>query len=162
MRMALELGYSRLEAAAVMAACPTSHADDAWRSNEPPPIASMTPEQALQLLCLHQKSVRQSWEQPHRRRRRGESEEVYLARLRAMYAAEKAREAEALAVARAIRAEDGGGGGKAPPLPALPALPDLGQVTGWSKAKGGARHNPDVALFGGWRIADMEKRQRET
>jgi hypothetical protein len=156
MRLALETGYSRIEAAAVMAACPSSHADDAWRSNEPPPIAPMTPEQALQLLYLHEKSVRQSWEQPHRRRRRGESEEVYLARLRAMYAAEKAREAEALAVARAIRAEDGGGGGGKPPP--LPALPELGQVTGWSKAKGGARHNPDVALFGGWRMAEMKKK----
>ena len=156
MRLALETGYSRIEAAAVMAACPSSHADDAWRSNEPPPIAPMTADQALQLLYLHEKSVRQSWEQPHRRRRRGESEEVYLARLRAMYAAEKAREAEALAVARAIRAEDGGGGGGKPPP--LPALPELGQVTGWSKAKGGARHNPEVALFGGWRMGEMKKK----
>ena len=37
-------------------------------------------------------------------------------------------------------------------------MPDLAQVTGWSRAdpeKGG--HDPDTALFGGWRIEDMQR-----
>ena len=37
------------------------------------------------------------------------------------------------------------------------ALPDLAQVTGWSRAdpeKGG--HDPDTALFGGWRIEQLD------
>ena len=41
-------------------------------------------------------------------------------------------------------------------------LPDLAQVTGWSRAdpeKGG--HDPDRALFGGWRIEDMERPRGE-
>lgn len=144
-RLALEMGYDRLEMAAIEAALPESHADDAWRQNDPPPIPPMSPHQALQLLYLHEKSVRQSWEQPHRRPRRGECREVYLWRLRAMWSAEKAREADAEAVRRAIETE-----GSAPP-PELPPLPALEQVREWSRASGRPAHDPDVALFGGWR-----------
>jgi hypothetical protein len=154
-RLALEMGYTRLEAAALMAAAPQSHADDAWRDNDPPPIPPMSPDQALQLLFLHEKSVHQSWEQPHRRRRRGESDETYRVRLMAMWAAEKAREAEDEAVRRAIELDE-----KSPPPP-LPPLPALDQVGGWSKAKGGPAHDPGVALFGGWRLEQMERKLRE-
>ena len=43
------------------------------------------------------------------------------------------------------------------------ALPDLAQVTGWSRADlAKAAHHPERALFGGWRIEDMEgKRKKE-
>ena len=103
MRLALAMGYERLEAAMLMAASPQSHADDGWRRNDPPPIPPLTAGQALQLLCLHEKSVRQSWDQPHRRKRRGEPWETYTERLRAMWTAEKAREAEDAALALAAR-----------------------------------------------------------
>ena len=148
-RLALAEGYERLEAAAIAAGLPGSHRDDAWRRNDPPAIPPMTADQALQLLYLHEKSVHQGWETPHRRRRRGESDDLYRERLRAMWTAEKARGAEREAVRSAIEREE-----EAPP--ALPPLPDLAQVTGWSKAKGGAPHVAGVALFGGWRIKEME------
>jgi hypothetical protein len=160
-RLALEMGYSRLEAAALMAALPQSHEDDQWRHNSPPPIPPMSPDQALQLLFLHEKSVRQGWEKPHRRRRRGESDAVYTKRLGAMWGAEKAREAEDAALRRAAQYEETGDWrfeAEAPPLP----LPPLHLVTGWSRADPEKKpHDPDVALFGGWRIADMRRKAAE-
>ncbi|MBV8687068.1 MAG: hypothetical protein JOZ90_06080 [Alphaproteobacteria bacterium] len=154
-RLALEMGYDRLETAAIAAATPDSHADDAWRLNAAAPIPPMTTSQAIQLLYLHQKGVRLGWEQPHRRRRRGESEETYRARLQAMTAVEEAREREDSAVRRAVER-----GWDSPPPP-LPALPALDQVTGWSGASGRPPRHPQVALFGGWRIADMEASRGE-
>jgi len=156
-RLALEMGYERLEAAAVAAGLPASHADDAWRRNDPPPIPPLTADQALHLLTLHEKSVRQSWEQPHRRRRRGESDATYGLRLQTMWLAEKAREAEREAVRRAAEREPAA---EAPP-PELPPLPALDQVQGWSKASGKPPHHEGRALFGGWRIADMEAALRK-
>jgi hypothetical protein len=153
MRLALEMGYERLEMAALMAAAAESHADDAWRENDPPPIPPMTPNQALQLLFLHEKSVRQGWERPHWRRRRGESDDTYRARLCAMWTAEKAREAEREAVRRAIELDEA----EAPP-PELPPLPALDQVGGWSKASGRPPYHEGVALFGGWRIKDIPRK----
>jgi hypothetical protein len=153
-RLALEQGYRRLEAAALAAALPQSHSDDAWRCNDPPPIPPMSADQALQLLYLHEKSVCQGWEKPHRRRRRGEDDETYKLRLAAMWQAEQARAAEDAAVRRAIERDEG-----AVPPP-LPPLPDLAKVGGWSRAAGRAPHDPRVALFGGWRIAHMERRLR--
>ena len=157
MRLALAMGYERLEGAALAAAVPESHADDAWRHNDPLPIPPMSAGQAMQLLFLHEKSVRQSWEKPHRRKRRGESDEVYVERLRAMWTAEKAREAEEAAVRRAAQYEESGGWRFAEEAPA-PDLPPLHLVTGWSRADPKkAKHNPDLALFGGWRIGELRK-----
>jgi hypothetical protein len=116
-------------------------------------------DQAFQLLCLHDRSVNQSWEQPHRRRRRGESEEVHVERLRAMWRAEKDLQAEASALRRAALYEETGDWRDADEPPP-PELPPLELVTGWSKASGKPPHHPGVALFGGWRIADMEKKRR--
>lgn len=115
----------------------------------------------LQLLHLHEKSVRQGWEQPHRRKRRGESEQAYAERLRAMWSVEKRREAEDAALRRAARFEESGEW-RLPEEAAAPPLPPLHLVTGWSRAGDGAGHNPDVALFGGWRIAEMHARQSDT
>ncbi|MFN3387635.1 MAG: hypothetical protein ACK40O_01795, partial [Allosphingosinicella sp.] len=129
-RLALAAGYERVEAAAIAAALPSSHEDDRWRHNDPPPLPRMTPGQALQLLYLHEKSVRQGWTRPHRRRRRGESDETHRLRLAAMWSAEQASEAEDAALARAARAA-------VPDDYALgdaPLLPDLDQITDWSKA----------------------------
>jgi hypothetical protein len=160
MRLALKTGWERLELAARAAALPESHADDQWRNWEPAPIPPMSPFQALQLLHLHEKSVHQSWEQPHRRRRRGESDEVYCARLAAMWQAEKGREAEEEALRRAARYETAADWRFEEEAPG-PELPPLHLVTGWSRADPDKKvHNPDLALFGGWRIAEMERSRR--
>lgn len=166
MRLALEMGYDRLEWAMLAAGLEGSHEDDGWRHNDPPPIPPMTPGEALQLLSLHEKSVRQSWDQPHRRKRRGEPWETYTERLRAMWTSEKAREAEDAALRRVLRYEETGGW-RFDDEPAPPHLPPLHLVTGWSKAKpvlsgvegGKPKHNPRKALFGGWRIGDWKKRK---
>lgn len=157
MRLAKRMGYDQVEEAVLMAGQPESHDDDAWRHNDPPPVPRLTAGQAIQLLYLHEKSVRQSWDQPHRRRRRNESEEAYIERLRAMWTAEKAREAEEQAVRRASS--------EAPDddwnLDDAPILPDLEQVLGWSNAMRETKpHNPDLALFGGWRLKDWENRRK--
>jgi hypothetical protein len=153
MRLALKMGYDRLECAMLEAAAPETGVYDAWQSNRPPPIPPLTPGEALQLLHLHEKSVRQGWDKPHRKRRRGETDEVYRERLMAMGRFERAHAADAEARARAFEATgswrlDSEG---APP----PPLPPLHLVTGWSRAKGRPAHHPGVALFGGWRIEDM-------
>lgn len=161
MRLALKAGYERLEAAALAAALPESYADDGWRHNDPPPIPPMTADQAFQLLCLHEKSVRQGWERPHRRRRRNECESTYRERLCAMWTAEKAREREQDALRRAAQYE-ATGDWRLPEEPPPPALPPLHLVTGWSKADPKKeKHNPKKALFGGWRLSDWRKRQRK-
>jgi hypothetical protein len=159
MRLSLTMGYDRVEEAALAAAMPQSHEDDAWRHNDPHPIPPMTPDQALQLLFLHNKTVRLSWDRPHRRKRRGEPWETYTERLRAMWVNEKGREREDEALRRSARYEATGDwhlpGEKPPELPPLPL------VTGWSKAnpdRAKATYNPELALFGGWRLRDWEKR----
>jgi hypothetical protein len=157
MRLALRMGWERLEMAALQASLPESHCDDRWRRCEPAPMPRFSPDQAIQLLCLHDKSVNQSWEQPHRRRRRGESDEIYSLRLQAMWRAEKGLEAEAAALRRAERFEETGGW-RHSDEPPPPRLPPLSQVTGWSRASGRPAHREGVALFGGWRIGDMERR----
>ncbi|MBV9932473.1 MAG: hypothetical protein JO013_16225 [Alphaproteobacteria bacterium] len=154
-RRALEMGYTRLECAAWAAAAPDAHADDAWFDAEPAPIPPMTATEAMHLLALHRGSVRGGREAGHRPRRRGESEEAYLARLRAVSAAELTRAREEEAVRAAIEKD-----AHAPP-PELPPLPALDRVTGWSKASGGPPHHPGVPLFGGWRIEDMRRSRRK-
>jgi hypothetical protein len=160
MRLALKMGWQRLEMAALQAALPESHSDDQWRNCEPAPMPRFTPDQALQLLFLHEKSVHQSWEQPHRRRRRGESDETHGLRLQAMWRAEKDLEAEASALRRAARYEETGDWRFDDELPP-PELPPLELVTGWSRATGRPAHHEGVALFGGWRIGDMRRRLGE-
>lgn len=165
MRLSLTMAYDRIECAMFAAALPESYGDDAWRHNDPPPIPPLTPDQAFQVLCLHQKSVRQSWDRPHARKRRNEPWETYTDRLRAMWMHQKALERETDALMRAAHYEEtgdwrfeeeqaeGGGG--------VPELPPLHLVTGWSKAKKvKAVHNPELALFGGWRLKDWKKRQQ--
>lgn len=161
MRLALRMGWERLEAAALQASLPESHSDDRWRQCEPPPLPRFTADQALQLLFLHDKSVNQGWEQPHRRRRRGESDAVYTERLRAMWSVEKDREAEDAALRRAARYEATGGWRHADEPPP-PGLPPLELVTGWSRATGRPAHHEGVALFGGWRIGDMARRRERS
>jgi len=156
-RIALKMGYQRLEYSMLQAGAPDSQEHDAWRSNDPPPIPPLTANQAMQLLHLHQKTVVFGWDLPHRKRRRGESDETYTKRLSAMWICEQAREREADAVARAVRFEEAGSWRREDEAPPLP-LPPLHLVTGWSRASGRAPHHEDVALFGGWRMRDMERK----
>src|SRR5688500_6407072 len=81
MRMALEMGYERIEMALLESFAPESCRDDAWRNNDPPAIPPMSAAQAIQMLYLHQKEARLWGERPDRRRRRGESRDAWSARL---------------------------------------------------------------------------------
>ncbi len=159
MRLALKTAWERIHAALLVSTLPESHDDDRWRRGEWPPLPAMTVNQAMQLLFLHEKSVHQRWEAPHRRRRRGESDEVYCDRLQAMGRAERNRDSDEAALRRAARFEETGGW-RLEDEPPPPVLPPLSQVTGWSRASGRAPHHEGVALFGGWRIADMEQAGR--
>jgi hypothetical protein len=163
MRLSLAMGYDRVEMAALAAALPDSYEDDAWRHNDPPPIPPMTPDQAIQLLYLHQKEVRLQAEPPHIKRRRGESREAHSIRLSAMYQARLQRDREAFDIAEAARRERGEAAWAEEGESDVPALPALDQVTGWSKAnpdRAKAVHNPDLALFGGWRLGEAARKQR--
>ncbi len=154
MRLALEMGYERLELAMLEAADPESYRDDAWRHNDPPPIPQLTPSEALQLLHLHQKEVRLQAEPDHIKRRRGESSEARSFRLGAMYEARQQRDREAFYIAEAERRARG-----IPHLfgPKILPLPALDQVKGWSKADPEKRgQDRDRPMFGGWRIGDWK------
>jgi hypothetical protein len=160
MRLPLKMAWERLECVLIATSLPESWEDDEWRTSEPAPIPPMTADQVIQLLHLHDKSVNQSWDKPHRRKRRGEPWETYTERLRAMWTSEKRQEAEDAAVRRAAQYETTGDWrfeDEAPP----PALPPLELVTGWSKADPNKTpHHRGVALFGGWRLQDWERRKR--
>ena len=125
MRLALEIGYERIEAAVLAAGLADSYRDDAWRHNDPPPVPSLTFDQAMQLLQLHQKEVRLQDEPPHIKRRRGESRDAHAYRMGAMYALNQQRAREAYDVAEAARRE---GRGRPAHEPDAPVLPDLAQV----------------------------------
>lgn len=156
MRLALEMGYDRLELAMLEAADPESYRDDAWRHNEPPPIPQLTPSEALQLLHLHQKEARLQAEPDHIKRRRGESSEARSFRLGAMYEAQQQRAREAFNIAEAERRARG-----IPHLfgPKILPPPALDQVKGWSKADPAKRpQDRERPMFGGWRIGDWKEK----
>jgi len=125
MRLALEMGYERIEAALLANYQPDAYADDVWRHNDPPPIPPMTFDQAMQLLQLHQKEARLLAEPPHIKRRRGESQDARCYRLAAMYQEECARDREAYKIREAARRESGRPSAFEPDAP---VLPDLAQV----------------------------------
>ena len=159
MRLALAAGYESVEFALLAGTLPGSHDHDEWRHNAPPPIPPMTANQALQLLHLHNRTVHLQEEPPHIKRRRGESSDAHSYRLTAMYEARQARDREAFDLAEAARNERGEPTLTNPyPAPRTVHLPALDQVTGWSKADPTKTpHDPDVALFGGWRLRDRER-----
>jgi hypothetical protein len=155
-RFALQMGYDRLEMALLESASPISHEDDAWRHNDPPPIPSMTANQALQLLYLHQKEARLIGEQQHIKRRRGESREAHNIRLGAIYEERQRRAREAFLIAEHARRARGEPWLFGPEE--LPPLPALDQVTGWSNADPAKVPTDEGrALFGGWRLRDLEE-----
>lgn len=78
-----------------------------------------------------------------------------------MYEARLERDREAFDIAEAARRERGEAAWQEEWESAMPALPALDQVTGWSKTDPEkAPHNPDVALFGGWRLKDWHRSRR--
>ena len=155
--LALEQGYARVELALLESATADAYEGDEWRWNDPPAIPPMTANQALQLMYLHQKEVMGLHEPPHLKPRRGESREAHAYRLAVMHEVRLEREREKYRVAEAQRAA----GTWVPKAERPPKLPDLAQVTGWSKADLlKAAHDEGRALFGGWRIEDMERKRR--
>ena len=157
-RLARAEGHQRIEMALLAAQIPEAYEDDAWRHNDPLPIPPMTPQMAIQLLSLHRKRVDQGDLPPPLRRRPGESHEAVSMRLSLLYEARLERDREAWRVAEAAR-----NAGHVPPEEeeGIPAMPQLDKVKGWSGADPGKEvHNPERAMFGGWRIEDWEKGRR--
>jgi hypothetical protein len=164
LRMALQRGYDALELALMESTLPSSHEHDEWRHNEPPAIPPMSVSQALQLLYLHQKEARLTAEPDDIKRRRGEGPVAHSERLARMAEERDRRAREEFEVAEAERwgrAEPAFGAAGKDARRKL-GLPDLAQVTGWSRGDPTKVPHGDSALFGGWRIEDMEaKREGE-
>ena len=172
LRLALKRGYEALEMALHEAGLPGMHEHSDWRHNEPPAMPPMSVNQALQLMYLHQKAALLLDEPTPMRRRRGESNEARNERLTLMAQARDQRAREEFEVAEAerwARGEPAWGPageevrarlGLGPRLRGDDdqglGLPDLAQVTGWSRADSAKVRDPTRALFGGWRIGDME------
>ncbi len=151
-RLALEEGYGRLQLRLLEGALPESHQHDAWRHNERPEMPPMSFNQMLQLMYLHQKEARLLAEPAHLKRRRGESGEARSYRLTEMYRLQEQRSREQFRIAEAVREARG-----------EPThfewerivLPDLAQVEAGRDDPAKSPHDPDTALFGGWRIKDL-------
>jgi hypothetical protein len=121
-------------------------------------------------MYLHQKAALLVDEPTPLRRRRGESREARNERLAQMSEARDERAREAFEVAEAERMERGEPAwGPAGHLVREQlgvaehfGLPDLAQVSGWSRAEPDRQaHDPERALFGGWRIEEMEAKLAE-
>ena len=161
MRMALKQGWEALELGLLEAQVAGSHEHDDWRDNDPPAMPPMTVNQALQLMYLHQKAALQLDEPDYLKRRRGESNEAHSERLALMSEARDQRAREEFEVAEVERWQRGepAWGPAGADVRAKLGLPDLAQVTGWSRADPAkAPHHEGVALFGGWRLEDMEEK----
>jgi hypothetical protein len=153
METALSIGYDRLEAAALQAGLAAMRGDgktSAWQVRSAgTPLPPMSWDQAFQLLCMHQRTQRLGRE--HRTQRLPHFEFNEAIRM----------------VDRALRADERSmhfaltGRWRLPREQAPPDLPPLHLVTGWSRADPNrVKHNPNLALFGGWRIGDLEKKRR--
>lgn len=158
MRLALAEGVTRLEEALVAGSLPSSHADDAWRHNEPPAVPPMTAAQMLQLLYLHGEKAKIARRGSFAAVRRGDPATVRNARVRARYREQMLHDAEKDEVDRLAAAT-----ARLPPSPheTPVALPDLAQVTGWSQADPTRAAYGDRALFGGWRNEQLAPEQQE-
>lgn len=154
MRLALVMGYERIEMALIESFDPSSHADNHWRHNAPPPIPAMTNAQAIQLLHLHQKEARLWGNRVDINAKRHETRDQWSMRANRKWKAEKRWDREGYEVAAA---EEAAGPVPAALEPPPPQLPALDQVTGWSKADPTKpHHDPGRAMFGGWRLKDWE------
>lgn len=152
MKISLNIGYDRIEYAAMERMLETLHGGPAWlgQALADNPLPPMTWDQAFQTLCLHRNTVRLDGDRPPGRRPRIEHNPA-----EAMFVIGRNIDA----IERAAHYEETGSwrfAHEASP----PKLAPLHQVTGWSKADPAkVRHNPKLALFGGWRIGDWRKRE---
>lgn len=137
---ALAHGYERLQLALIESWGEHAHEHDAWAHNVPPPMPPMSPNQALQLMYLHQKEARSFQEPQVLRRRRGESHEARVVRQALIYEAWQDRDRAAFRDAELVRKARGEGpywGDDLPDPhePPAPVLPDLVQLTQMSRAR---------------------------
>jgi hypothetical protein len=152
-KISLTIGYDRLEYAAMERMLETLHGNPAWLTDALTgnPLPPMSFDQALQLLCLHHNKARLDGDRPPGRRPRREHNPAA-----AMFAIGRNIDA----IRRAGRFEQTGSRRHAHEAEP-PRLPPLHLVTGWSKADPAkVKHNPKLALFGGWRVDGWRKRQR--
>lgn len=155
MRLALQMGYERLEMALIESFAPDSYRHDIWRHNDPPAIPPMSPAQALQLMYLHQKEARLLSEPNYIKRRRGETAEAHSVRMEAMRRGWMQRERENFYIGEAARRARGRSWVTGPK-----ELPETLSIGGWTKAEPEKTpHHEDVALFGGWRLKDWNARE---
>jgi hypothetical protein len=149
-KISLEIGYDRLYWAldesftAGLSPIPErDYGDD--------PLPPMTFDQAIQQVCFHRNTAELQGRLRDRRRSTREPpieavRDEVLARLGALRRAKNYEETGSWRFAHEQR-----------PAP----LPPLHLVTGWSRADPAKiKHDPKLALFGGWRIGDWRKRQR--
>jgi hypothetical protein len=108
------------------------------------PLPAMSVDQAIQLIAMHRRTCREGWEHREARYLIASNDEVRRALERALAGVRRRH----LDTTPSWRVAD-----ESPP----PPLPPLQSVTGWSKATGRPPHNPNRALFGGWRITDSNK-----
>jgi hypothetical protein len=151
MRIAITIGSDRLEWA-LMEGCDRTFGGgppiDAWQDRiGDTPLPPMSVSQAIQQVTLHHNRDRLR-DRPDRASKEVSIEQVRDEIVRKCDAVKRARHYEATGSWRFAHEQ------------ASPSLPPLHLVTGWSKATGKPAHNPDLALFGGWRISDWKKRKR--
>lgn len=124
MRLALKMGYERVEMALLESFAPGGYEDDAWRHNDPPPVPPMNPDQAMQLMWLHDRT-RLAWiDHPVTRRRRGEPTALHEARIGLAWRAVQKQEEEDRDIRLALEREGRGGSPHEPPAP---VVGDLGR-----------------------------------
>jgi hypothetical protein len=154
MKISLTIGYDRLEYSAMERMLQTLNGNPAWLAEAVAgnPLPEMTWDQAFQTLCLHRNTVRLDGDRPPGRRPR-----INPNPAEAMFVIGRNIDA----IERAARYEQTGSWRHTHEAPA-PKLPPLHLVTGWSKADPAkVKHNPGLALFGGWRIEDWDRRKRK-
>jgi hypothetical protein len=156
MKISLTIGFDRLECAAIERTLEALHGgepENAWlgRLIADNPLPRLSFGQAFQLLSLHRNSVRLDGDRPPGRPARIEP---------SLPAALAAIGRKIDAIERSARYEATGSWRHEHEQPP-PRLPPLHLVTGWSKADPKkVKHNPDLALFGGWRIEDWQRSRR--
>jgi hypothetical protein len=159
MRFAIAIAGDRLEAALTQRALQLFGEGAPWRGLAPDdnPLPPMTVSQCIHLVTLHRIRDRPRAGADGAGRWPAPFEETGEGLDRAREAAVRASHYEATG---SWRFPD-----EPPASPSgleAPALPPLHLVTGWSKAnpdRARVTYNPDLPLFGGWRIGDWKKKR---